>query len=314
MQIKPKKKEINLYANDMITWDHEGKTYVLRVETDDLIGDPRLEEDAHVARLCLDYDNYRLGDYQGENKKSLPQFLSETIRECVPVDVLAEQLRGGAVPEWSVEDDGSAEDFLDALEADEIGSPLAAAAKLCKDYAVILPVWLYDHSGITISAGPRVYPYNDRWDSGCAGCAVLTKADALANLAEYLTDEDGQPKKVCDAAGNWHYHAVKANDGNWKRLAEKHILAEVEAYDQYLTGDIYWYELLERPAGVGALPSEADDWDECDSCGGFYGSDILANGMAEQAGHGLEEALASGNYRPGRCEPYTVLKHRFKFD
>ena len=48
------------------------------------------------------------------------------------------------------------------------------------DIAVKLPLWLYDHSGISMSCGDRTYPYNDQWDSGLVGTIYVTK-ESLKN-------------------------------------------------------------------------------------------------------------------------------------
>ena len=39
---------------------------------------------------------------------------------------------------------------------------------------VILPIYMYDHSGITIST-EHVYPYTDRWDAGRLGLIYANK-------------------------------------------------------------------------------------------------------------------------------------------
>lgn len=72
---------------------------------------------------------------------------------------------------------------------------------------VILPLYLYDHSGITIRTGPFSCP----WDSGQVGWIYCTKEDI---------------------------------DKEWngdRERAEKYLQGEVENYDQYLTGDVYGY-------------------------------------------------------------------------
>ena len=81
-------------------------------------------------------------------------------------------------------------------------------------YLVSLPLWLYDHGGITISCGDRVYPYNDRWDSGLVG---------------------------------WIVYARQKDDGeDWRENAFARMRAEVEEYDHYLTGEVYGFTLYEN--------------------------------------------------------------------
>lgn len=111
-------------------------------------------------------------------------------------------------------------------------------SQLIKDHnvAVIIPIYMYDHSGITISTTPFSYP----WDSGQIGFIFVSKVDALK--------EYGGSKLT-------------------KKLKEKlthNLIGEVEAYDQYLTGDVYGYQIT--------LNEE-----ELESCWGYYGSESCLN-------------------------------------
>jgi hypothetical protein len=113
--------------------------------------------------------------------------------------------------------------------------------ELCKRKDVYsLPLYLYDHSGITMSTGP----FSCRWDSGQVGRIYITRE-------EYLKCWGG--KRV-----------------NKKKVYE-HLRAEVEEYDQYLTGEVYGYHI-------------EDETGECiDSCYGFFGDSKYA----------LEEGIAA---------------------
>ncbi len=82
-----------------------------------------------------------------------------------------------------------------------------------EDVAVILPLYLYDHSGITI----RTYPFEDRWDSGQVGFVFVSKNKVREEFSltdEVLSDE------IVDKA---------------KKILE----GEVQIYDNYLKGDVY---------------------------------------------------------------------------
>lgn len=78
----------------------------------------------------------------------------------------------------------------------------------------ILPLYLYDHSGITI----KTTPFGDRWDSGQVGFIYTTK-DKLKEM--------GTPKD----------------------RVLKVLRSEVSTYDDYLTGNIYGYKLFECVKG-----------------------------------------------------------------
>jgi hypothetical protein len=102
-----------------------------------------------------------------------------------------------------------------------------------KDAALILPLYLYDHSGITMSTKPFSCP----WDSGRLGLIYVTKAK--------LREEYG----------------VKRLGAATLRKATAVLEGEVETYDQYLRGDVYGYAVEDEGGNV------------LDSCWGFYGLD-----------------------------------------
>lgn len=80
------------------------------------------------------------------------------------------------------------------------------------DAVLVLPLYLYDHSGVRISTTP----FSDRWDSGQVGFIYVTKV------------------------------AVRKEFGPMPVLIERvaNVLrGEVETYDQYLSGDVWGYIL-----------------------------------------------------------------------
>jgi len=99
---------------------------------------------------------------------------------------------------------------------------------------VMLPLRVYEHSGITIST-VNAYPYNDRWDSSYIGYVWVTY--------ETIRKEYG------------YKHITK-------KVIEKieNILRdEVKLFDDYLTGNVYGYAILDK------------NNNEIDSCWGYYG-------------------------------------------
>lgn len=103
------------------------------------------------------------------------------------------------------------------------------------DVGVILPLFLYDHSGITMNTTG----FSCRWDSGQVGFIIITK--------------DKMKKE----------YSKKRISKQLKDKVAEYLKNEVESYDQYLTGDVYWYKI------------EDANGDEIDSCGGFYGHDYV---------------------------------------
>ena len=82
---------------------------------------------------------------------------------------------------------------------------------------VWLPLYLYDHSGITMSCGS----FSCGWDSGQVGFIYITKEKALSEYGGKIFS---------------------------KKLKERlalYLEGEVETYDQYLTGAVYSYYIEE---------------------------------------------------------------------
>lgn len=119
-------------------------------------------------------------------------------------------------------------------------SSLRDAIEKDEDVALILPLFLYDHSGLRMKVGSfqGLLPQGHaEFDSGQVGFIYVTK-DAL--------------RKEC----------------NVKRIAKKTLEharqvleSEVSAYDQFLSGDVWVYDVKD------------ENGDVIDSLGGMYGYD-----------------------------------------
>lgn len=123
---------------------------------------------------------------------------------------------------------------------------------IVRDGYVILPLYLMDHSGISMGT----CSFGCMWDSGQVGWIICDNATIEK---EFNGDRD---------------------------LAEEVLQAEVKSYDQYIRGDIYGFIVEETD------DPDSDDWEHVDSCWGFYGSDIHENGMADHLGSDELIALA----------------------
>ena len=99
---------------------------------------------------------------------------------------------------------------------------------------VILPLYLYDHSGITISTSS----FNDRRDSGRIGFIFVSK------------------------------YKIK-KEGIDETKVEEYLKGEVSTYDQYLTGDVWGYQVYE----ISTCDKGHEHKNEVESCYGFYGHD-----------------------------------------
>lgn len=117
------------------------------------------------------------------------------------------------------------------------------------DAVIILPLYLYDHSGLTISTRP----FSSRWDSGQIGVIYTTK------------------QKIREFFGIWRV-TDKLLD-----KAESVLKNEVLVYDQWLRGDIYGFTVSEfETCNLGHEHENI-----INSCWGYYGSDFKANGLFE---------------------------------
>lgn len=110
--------------------------------------------------------------------------------------------------------------------------------------AIILPLYLYDHSGITISCSPFSCP----WDSGQVGFVWVSMDDVRKE------------------------YSCRAVTKTIREKAIKCLQQEIETYDEYLTGQVYGYVVKD------------EDGEDLDSCWGFYGLEYCrteARGQAE---------------------------------
>ena len=106
-----------------------------------------------------------------------------------------------------------------------------------------LPLYLYDHSGITMNTTGFSCP----WDSSQVGYIYVTKTRVRK---EY----------------------------KWRKLTaeriakiKEYLVGEVETYDHYITGNVYGYKIVD---------SNGFEWD---SCWGFYGYNHEESGLLEYA-------------------------------
>ena len=122
-----------------------------------------------------------------------------------------------------------------------------------KDILFCTPLYLYDHSGLSISSTPFSCP----WDSGQIGFAFLRKS------------------RIKDRLG---IKKITEKEINQARIILAH---EIEIYDQYLKGDVYGFTVT----NASLCPHCSQPITELiDSCWGFYGTDWTNNGLAEQLG------------------------------
>lgn len=138
--------------------------------------------------------------------------------------------------------------FTDVESWEELERLVTKREKAC----VVLPLYLYDHSGITMNTTG----FSCRWDSGRVGLIYMTKETYLSNFGGKI-----MTKKR-------------------KEHAKELLVGEVETYDQFLTGDVYGFRILD------------EDDNEIDSCWGYYGEEYcLEEGVANVPEEEITEAV-----------------------
>jgi hypothetical protein len=124
----------------------------------------------------------------------------------------------------------------------------AFSAEVNPGNALILPLFLFDHGGLTLSTDAGRFRACDPagWDWGQVGYVYAQKADVRRE-----------------------YHARRLTRQVVARALGV-LVAEVATYNAFLHGDVFGYTLTDRASG-----------EITDSCWGFFGDDPLTNGMAD---------------------------------
>jgi len=179
----------------------EYKGYTIEIVQDEDAENPRTAWDNLCVMVCW-HRRYNLGDsesWKAMDGKHKSQQLSENYSESI--DLLYE-LAGIERGEYQSEHDDEDMTSIELFQAIE-----------AKD-TIISPLYLYDHSGITISMGGFSCP----WDSGQVGYIYIDKATIVENWGD--TPEAYEKAKKC-------------------------MEGEVETYDDYLVGSVYGYRILD---------------------------------------------------------------------
>jgi len=151
--------------------------YTINISYDEFAESPR--EWDNIGKMVCWHKRYNLGDQQP--KCSPDEFLMS----------LAQDINDG------INDESTQEDI----------------DKILQENYLILPLYLYDHSGITM----RTYPFSCPWDSGKVGF-----------IYAYLLHD---------------------NAYDIEKLREK-LVGEVEIYNQFLQGDVYLYQIYNAEGAI----------------------------------------------------------------
>lgn len=231
------------------TYEHCGVTVEIHYDETGS-GDPR--EGDNVTTLFCSYPGYELGDEQ------LPSDGFEEIEcpvchdEDTPDDCERCENLGLVVPtlhEW----------------ANEQGA------------IAIAPLFVYEHSGITMSVGKAVLVANDE----------LTRADT-ASRNRFMGDDAGWDTSMVGFAivTEDDIETCCGDDKKYRTLEwlTDAINSEVETYAMYLEGQVYGYVV-------------AEDTPFADSCWGFLGDDHVKEEANVAAKHAAEQLAEEANER-----------------
>lgn len=189
------------------------KGYTIKVNHDEEPLNPRKEFDCHNGQMVCWHRRYNLGD--DHDYRDFEDFACSYL--------------GMDDDKFYNKFNGDYDAISDALE---------------KAGIIMLPLYLYDHSGITMNTGG----FSCGWDSGQVGFV--------------WTDM----KRLQDNGHTWK---------KWTKARKEQVTSwlesEVEEFDNYITGNVFCYEVVD------------DNDDSIDSCGGFYGSDFEESGLLEFA-------------------------------
>lgn len=164
---------------------------------------PRTDDDNLGQMLCW-HPRYTLGD---ENDYSEPN-------------------------EFFHQESGLYEDYATYALSDE---QLNKCIETVEKNGVMLPLFLYDHSGITMSTSR----FSGGWDTGQVGIIYISKAEIIKEYGgKYLT---------------------KA----LRERVELYLESDVKVYDYYLTGSVYGYNITK-------IDDDGEE-EDIDSCWGYMG-------------------------------------------
>jgi hypothetical protein len=203
--------------DDVDSFEHAGLTVKLVHDDDSQYANPR--EDSNLGVMFCEYPRYTLGDEDAPDPRG-----HEVECDCFDAsdepDPECAKCEGTGTRELSI---------VDYLKA-EHGA------------RVILPLFVYEHSGITMSAGQRLDTGADNFRS--TGRFVGDSAGWDTSSVGVIFDTAETRKECC------------LEDWDDERIAEA-LKSEVELYAAYLEGHVYGYVI------------SADDDDNLDSCWGF---------------------------------------------
>lgn len=224
-----------IHDNMTIKWKSHGVQFcaLFKLDDDADLANPR-QGDRDTVMACF-HPKYTLGDDLGATAKSPEEFWREMVKTNVSARELVEAARNEVISGLRiVEKDGDRFDLCSLdngkSEAIYVGLPEEAlpsaileeidvkgAMDVMEKHAVWLPLWLYDHSGLSMSCGAP--EYYDQWDSSMIGWIVYFKP-------KYFSSQ------------------------TWREDGLDIMQGDVAEYNKFLEGDIWSYTIYESVDGA----------------------------------------------------------------
>jgi len=214
----------------------EYRGFNINIHHDDQMESPR--EDDNMGKMICFHSRHNLGDEHNFDRDSWQELLAMEV--CPNLE--------NTIEFWDTYGHHT-------LKEDQVDEKIQSIIeKILDRHYIILPLYLYDHSGITMNTTG----FSCQWDSGQVGVIYISREDAKK---EYPSNE---------------YPIL--NDKEYEAKAIKYLKGEVQTYDDFLTGSVYGYTIE---------PKDTNKNIECDdSCWGFYPEHHEAKGY-----HGIEDEL-----------------------
>lgn len=262
----------------------------IRVIRDDHPESPRDWD--NLGTMTCWHSRYNLGDEEPKFKRQIQLFLS--LLDGAPDKLMRSLIVKLVRSNHHIWNDYKAEvhcyprgerpdlfqDFVEnQLGGDDTAEQIQDVGEAASKMAVVLPLFLMDHSGLSISTSSAHFRACDSagWDWGQVGFIWVTHENVKKEYGE-VNDETIKKAEAC-------------------------LESEVETYDHYLQGDIYGYVLEKAEIfthGEGDEQKTHVEWEHEDSCWGFYGTEFDTNGMKdnipEEQHAALRKALESPEY------------------
>lgn len=227
--------------------------YRIKVDYDHDPLNPRTHWD-HLGKMICFHRNYSLGDdhdfkdpddfflsillEHGTREEKRKAFLELCFRELLTIS---------DVKDLILDNRGNVEDMIDNALNDYRYAGGTVARNHIPNAVVVLPLFLYDHSGISMSCSP----FSCSWDSGQVGVIFVP----IKTVEEQCRKNPDKPEQT------------------WEERAVEILESEVDTYDRYLTGQIFCYVIEESKVYTAEDGDQLIEWNVVDSCGGFFDED-----------------------------------------